>query len=109
MATSKKTPAPEGSFALTYESATDECPRCAGLPTLKVEDTKEIIGYVIAEWPWDLNISDDPAQHPNTPHYELEWFAQDREHRDILGIRATDPYFIARAIHDVQRSAQPTD
>lgn len=107
MATTKKTPAPEGSFALTFESASGECPRCAGLPTLRVEDPKGIIGYVVAEWPWDAEVPADPAQHPSEPHYRLEWFAQDQEREDILGISASEPYFIARAIHDnhLQKSA----
>lgn len=103
MATTKKTPAPEGSFALTFESASGDCSRCAGLPILRVEDTQGVIGYVVAEWPWDAEVPTDPAQHPSEPHYRLEWFAQDPEREDILGIRASDPYFIARAIHDHYR------
>lgn len=104
MATTKKTPAPEGSFALTFESASGECPRCAGLPTLRVEDTEGTIGYVVAEWPWDEEVPSDPSQHPSTPHYRVEWFAQDPHRQDILGMRASEPYFIARAIFDSRRS-----
>lgn len=106
MATTKKHPAPKGSFALIFDSASGECPRCAGLSTLRVEDAKGLIGYVVAEWPWHAAISDNPTEHPPEPHYEVEWFAQDPEGKDILGIRAADPYFIARAIHDAHRIRQ---
>lgn len=107
MASPKKSPAPKGSFALIFDSATGECPHCAGLSTLRVEDAKGLIGYVVAEWPWDAPVSVDPAEHPSGPHYAVEWFAQDPERKDILGIRADDPYFIARAIHDAHRDHQP--
>lgn len=104
MAAKKKTAAPEGSFALIFDSTIGECPRCSGLPVLRVEDTQGSIGYVVADWPWDSTIPSDPAQHPVEPHYTVEWFAQNAEHRDILGIRANDPYFIARAIFDARRT-----
>lgn len=106
MATSKKTPAPEGSFALTFDTSTGACSRCAGLPTLRVEDTKGVIGYVAADWPWDSDFPAEPTHHPAEPHYEVEWFAQDTQRHDILGIRASDPYFIARAIYDAHRAGQ---
>lgn len=103
MATTKQSPAPEGSFALTFESATPDCPRCAGLPTLRVEADDQVIGYVVADWPWDTEISEDPAEHPDRPHYLVEWFGQDTQGLDILGIRSGDPYFIGHAIHDSYR------
>lgn len=107
MASSKKSAVPNGSFALQYHSTTGACPRCAGLPTLRVviaEDKKErVLGYVVADWPWDTDIPEDPAQHPAAPHYVVEYFAQDSEHRDILGISSENPHFIARAIHDAHR------
>lgn len=103
MSASKKTTAPKGNFALVFDSSTGACPRCSGLPTLQVTTTAGVIGYVVADWPWDTSIPDDPAQHPNHPHYIVEWFAQDRDGHDILGIRAGNPYFIARAIHDLHR------
>lgn len=92
--------ATEGAFSLDFESTTGACRLCSGLPTLRVSTKSGVIGYVVADWPWDVDIPDDPSQHPDTPHYVVEWFAQDCERKDILGIPADNPYFIARAIHD---------
>ena len=104
MAKSKNASAPKGSFAVKFESTTGECPHCGGLPTLRVEnDAAETIGYVVADWPWDTDIPEDPSKHPAEPHYVREYFAQDSQGREILGVTSEDPHFIARAIHDAQR------
>lgn len=88
------------SFRLEFESATGACPRCSGLTTLRViDDASGLIGYVVSDWPWSEPIPDDPAEHPSHPHYLVDWFGQDCERRDIPGIRATTPHFIADAIH----------
>lgn len=104
MADAKKKSVPKGSFVLRFVAATGACPRCFGLSTLRVEDSTGTIGYVTAEWPWDSDIPEDPAQHPAEPHYRVEWFAQDAERRDILGVAAGDPHFIARAIYDARNA-----
>lgn len=100
MPAGKNATVPDGSFALTYDHSTPACDHCCGLPTLRVQTARGTIGFVVAEWPWDMTIPEDPAQHPAAPHYVVEWFAQDQDHHEIPGVRADSPYFIARAIHD---------
>lgn len=101
MPSAKNATAPEGGFALVFGSADGACSRCAGLPTLHVlDDSGAIVGYVVADWPWDTDIPDDPEQHPQSPHYVVEWFGQDREGQELPGIRADDPYFIALSVHE---------
>lgn len=101
MASPQHATAPGAGFALVFGGSEGACSRCAGLPTLKViNDAGVTIGYVVADWPWDTDISDDPSEHPNDPHYVVEWFGQDDEHRELPGIRAEDPYFIALAVHE---------
>ena len=85
---------------MAYDSTTGACPRCNGLTTLRVVSPDGVIGYAVAEWPWNLHIPEDPEQHPTYPHYQVQWHALDAQGRDILDITATDPYFIARAIRD---------
>lgn len=100
MTSTKKAAAPEGSFALLHVDATGACAHCNGLTTLHVVTSEGPIGAVVADWTWDMTIPDDPTQHPASPHYAVEWFAQDLNGTDIPGIRAAAPYFIARAIHE---------
>lgn len=107
MSNGKKNAAPDGGFALSFASSKGACTRCAGLATLHVtDDTGALIGMVVAEWPWGTDIPDDPEHHPQHPHYVVEWFGQNSEGVDLLGLRADDPYFIARAIHDQHLGAE---
>lgn len=100
----KNATAPERGFTLVFGTSKGACPRCAGLPTLHVtDDAGATIGHVVADWPWDANIPEDPTLHPDEPHYVVEWFGRDKEGRELPGIRAEDPYFIALAVHDLTR------
>lgn len=59
-----------------------------------------IIGYAVAEWPWNTTIPSDPKGHPLYPHYQVDWHAHDPQGNDLLTITADTPYFIARALRD---------
>lgn len=105
MAGGKHATAPTGGFALVYAGSVGSCSRCNGLSTLDVRnDAGTLIGRVVADWPWNVVVPEDPSDHPDDPHYIVEWFGQDAEGRELPGIRADDPYFIALAIHEQYRA-----
>lgn len=94
-------------FELRFSHTDAACAHCNGLPVMNVESEGVVIGVVSADWPWNAPLPDDPAAHPDHPHYEVEWYGQTPDGRDIPGIRAADPYFIARAIAEEHlRSSQ---
>ena len=100
MAAPKKPVVPEGDFVLEHQESKDACERCFGLTTLAVRASDGVIGHVVAAWPWNTDISSDPAEHPAEPHYAVEWFGQDIEHNDLPGMPDASAYFVGRAIFD---------
>lgn len=93
-------------FTLRFDHAMGACSKCNGLPVLHVISEDKIIGIVSADWPWNAPLPSDPAEHPDSPHYVVEWFGQTPDGRDIPGIRAGDAYFIARHIAESYRPAE---
>lgn len=60
---------------LVMAASTPGCPRCAGLVTLDVVRADTVIGRIHSEHPWWDDIPEDPALHPQTPHYQLSYWA----------------------------------
>lgn len=72
--------APPGGFAINQVKAWEGCGSCSGRTLLEVtNDSKTVVGYLESEYLWTLGIPDDPADHPSTPHYVMEWLALDPE------------------------------
>lgn len=71
--------APNGGFALNQVKEWDGCAACSGRIRLEVSQgttsNKRILGYLESEYLWSLGVPDDPAEHPKTPHYIMEWVA----------------------------------
>lgn len=72
--------APPGGFAMNQVKSWEGCGSCSGRSLLEVtNDSKTVVGYLESEYLWSLGIPEDPAEHPPTPHYMMEWLALDTE------------------------------
>lgn len=95
-------------FTLTHASSQGACPRCHGTALLHVSVGGTLVGTITSEWPWTEDIPDDPALHPQHPHYTVEWVPRTPEGTVRPQIAATTPYYIARAMVD-EYAAQVAD
>lgn len=91
---------PDTTFTLKQVATQGACTHCNGLTTLHVIVGTEVIGAIIAEWPWSSDIPEDPERHPATPHYAVDWYGYTPGGEPLAGITATTPYYIGRAIYD---------
>lgn len=92
--------APEGGFAMNATKEWEGCPACSGRTLLEVtDDTKTVVGYLESEYLWTLGIPEDPEEHPDTPHYRMQWVALDPEYRELPEIDTTQSlHFAASAL-----------
>lgn len=71
-------------FAINQVKSWEGCGACSGRMLLEVtNDTKTVVGYLESEYLWTFNVPDDPADHPSTPHYVMEWLVLDDD-MDVL-------------------------
>lgn len=98
--------APPGGFAMNQVKAWDGCGACSGRSLLEVtNDSKDIVGYLESEYLWSLGVPEDPAEHPSTPHYTMEWLALDAEMSPLDAIDTSKSlHFAASAL--VRRHAE---
>lgn len=66
-------------FILVPEEEVNACRYCMGERRIAVTTRDGTVGYLIAEFGWWLELPADPAQHPQHPHYEVQWSAVDPE------------------------------
>lgn len=86
---------------LTPTDKTPGCTNCSGLTTLTVTCAEATLGRIVAVYPW--NIDEDPANHPDTPHYSVEWEAWDLDGA-FLPLRNHEPSLMAmEMIHLAQQ------
>lgn len=72
--------APDGAFAMNPVQEWEGCEACSGRTLLEVtDDSKRVVGYLESEYPWNLGIPEDPAEHPSTPHYAMDWLVLDAD------------------------------
>lgn len=92
--------APPGSFALVVLEQSPGCAHCTGLTRIEVRGENGPLGYLESTYPWDLEIPDDVAQHPSTPHYEMEWLALDERGGYLSDLTVKSLYFAGAALLD---------
>lgn len=99
--------APAGGFAMNPVQEWEACGACSGRTLLEVtDDSKTVVGYLESEYLWSLDIPDDPAEHPTTPHYVMEWLALDADKAPLDDIDTSQSlHFAASAL---VRRAQTT-
>lgn len=92
--------APSGGFAINPVKSWVGCGQCSGRSLLEVtDDAKAVVGYLESEYPWTLDVPEDPAQHPPTPHYVMEWLALDADQALLSGIDTSKSlHFAASAL-----------
>lgn len=66
--------APPGGFAMNPVKDWEGCGACFGRTLLEVtNESKAVVGYLESEYLWSFGVPEDPADHPSTPHYVMEW------------------------------------
>lgn len=75
-------------------SADSACRGCQGRQRYIVKIGAWTVGYLVSDYPWMLDISDDPTTHPGHPHYEMEWTAEDVNGR-LLEVDVASLYYAA--------------
>ena len=86
-----------GGFALATVGYTPGCSRCHGVTRLAVRTSLGVAGYLSSEYPWECDIPDSVDDHPTTPHYRMDWGAED-VHGNPLPVDTTTLHFAARKI-----------
>lgn len=81
--------------ALVPEKATGACPSCQGLTRIAVLTPQGTAGYLVSEHLWSDEIPDDPAEHPTTAHYQVEWHVESVEGA-VLGYEVVSLYYAAK-------------
>lgn len=81
-------------FALEPQSTTGACDHCNGSQRIAVLTNAGVIGYLVSGPQWSDDIPDDPAQHPRTPHYVVEWHAENAQ-GVVIEREVTSLYFTA--------------
>lgn len=102
----KETDAPEGGFALNMDWQGPSCEHCGGRSRMRVTDERgTIVGYLESEHHWADNIPDDITEHPQRPHYVMDWIALDPDRNEVPGLgRKSSLHFMALAL--LRRSQQ---
>lgn len=77
-----KTTLPPGTYATDVVSVQDKCPHCLGRMRIAIRTRDGIIGYLVSDYAWNMEIDDDKP-HPTHPHYLMEWRAEDNEGRQV--------------------------
>lgn len=96
-------------FALAIIETSPGCRFCNGLTRVGVfAPNRSLIGCLRSEWPWNLGVGDDPNEHPEFPHYDVEWLMEDPSGNPLPGV-ATDLYFSAARMHSDWHRSQSSD
>lgn len=64
-------------FDLVTVGGMPGCRHCNGLSVVEVQCSAGTVGRLEAEYPWHMEVPDEIEDHPNSPHYEVEWVARD--------------------------------
>lgn len=98
-----------GPFSLALVSSTPGCGRCTGEAEYEVRQGDQALGLVRSEFPWELSIDDDPAQHPDEQHYLMEWagYSMDGSPLDIAPVRGSHFFIAAEVARLAQQGAIP--
>lgn len=91
---------PENGFALAYVAATGACHHCRGVQRIEVHAADGVIGTLVSEYRWSDDIPEDPTQHPDRPHYLVEWSSYDT---DGVLVEADVPCLFFAADHLLRR------
>lgn len=89
-----------GDFALAVVGTRPGCSFCGGLTKIGVfSRDQQLIGFLYSDWPWTSGITDDMEDHPNEPHYEVDWIAEDAD-GNRLPDDVSDLYFTATRMYE---------
>lgn len=62
------------------------CRYCTGRTRIAVITPEGVAGFLVSAPEWWLDLPEDPAEHPKTPHWQVEWHATDSTGRRLQEI-----------------------